>query len=139
MIDNREKNVTNVLQELYQTITLIGIKKTIDALKYGRDKIKEEEEDNNINKIKNIIIEIFGDECFSFKKEDSNKAARCLLAYNLKKVGVKNGYIANILKIHRNSVCNLVNFIEKSNMINPKSPIEILIKESQDKINKQLN
>jgi len=139
MIATQERYFTDAIQEFHQTLTLIGIKETINALKSGRDKVNKEDDESKVNLIKDTIVEIFGDGCFELKKEDVNKSARCLLAYNLKKIGVKNVRIASLLRIHRNGVCNLVNFINRINLVNPKVPIEISIKKAQDKINEKLN
>jgi hypothetical protein len=134
-----EKEFTDALQEFHQTITLIGIKETINSLKNGRDRINKEDDDSKLNEVKNIIISIFGNDCLQSKKEDINKSARCLFAYTLKSIGIKNNKIATVLNIHRNSVKNLVKHIKDSNLINPKVPSEIMLKDAYDKLNKQLN
>ena len=140
MIGEQEKDFSNAIQEFHQTITLIGIKETINALKSGRDRVNKEDDSSKISIVKDIILSVFEDaKCLEFKKTDNNKFARCLLAYNLKKIGIKNRKIAAILKVNERTISNFVSFIKSANLINPRVPSEKLLKEAYDKINEKLN
>jgi hypothetical protein len=139
-VSNKEKDITNVLRELHSTITLIGIKETIKALKNGRDVSIDEHTDIMQESLKAMLISHFGfNECLESKNNDNNKAARGLFAFLLKRNGVNNRKIAFALKIHIRSVSHLINYVKTANMDNPKVPSEKILKEAYDKINQQLN
>jgi hypothetical protein len=139
MIETKEKEFTNALNELSQTIALIGMKKTIEALKDVRNDINKRDSQKAIVKVIKAVVSVFGDNCLDRKTDDNNKAARCLFVYFLNEYKISVVEISDILKIHRNSVYRLISYLETLNLNNPKAPIEILVKEGKNKIIKQLN
>lgn len=131
---NDEKEFGELLMELHKTISIKGIRETIRHLKTNREAVLQE---NKISDIKKSVIDAFGvDDCLAAKKEDLNKVARCLFAYALRKEGIENETIAGMLSIHRNTIYKLTTFVKKANLVNPKAPCDILLKEAYDKIYK---
>lgn len=137
---NSNKDIKDVLQEVQETITLIGIKETINALKKGREVATMQDDESKLNIVKETIISVFNNsKCLESKKDDVNKSARCLLAYTLKNMGIKNKKIAVVLKINERTISNLVCYIKTANLVNPKVPREIMLKEAYEKLNEKLN
>jgi predicted AAA+ superfamily ATPase len=129
---NEGKAFGELLIELHKTLSLKGIKDTIKHLRSTREL---EIMDNKVKNIIDAVIIAFGNKDFLLKKQDDvNMSARALLAHVLKKNGFSVSYIGDVLKISRPSVYKLLRHFEDANLVNPKAPIDIILKEAYEKL-----